>query len=114
MNDGTIAELVGVVRTLVSEVQGMRSEMSSPSAHTLTRKQAAKSLNVSLSTLKRYIKTGLICVAQGDPRLIPLSEIRRFSAPREAKVRTPRARKAAPYSAAEEMELARSSKLRRG
>ena len=71
------------------ELQGIRAELArlretvaKPLPTVLRQQRAAKELDVSLSKLKQLIRSHqILTVVVGKTKMVPLSEIRRLSAP---------------------------------
>jgi hypothetical protein len=101
---GVFVDLEALLETILSAIHKLEAVRLEPQA--VTRKNAAKLLDMSTKTLDRRIAAGLICCCDGGRR-IPLSEIRRFVSSLEKPERVPRKlRKPSSYSAGEEAEEA--------
>ena len=94
-------------RALMAELRAIRVELERlkpcDKPAVVTYKEAAKSLAVSLETLRRMVaRNQLRAVMVCDRPRIPASELERFLAPVESKSRPARVRKSAKYSSADE------------
>lgn len=111
----TLREVLTEVRHLKDLVKalGHESLRLRPSPKVLTLVAAAKEIGIDRRTLAKEIDAGKIgTVIVGRSRMVPLSEVERFSQPKHAKPpqRRPAGGNAAPYSVAEELAKLRKPK----
>jgi len=96
---------------LLSELRALRGRLSEPKPSRFTLRAAAWELSISLTTLNRLARAGLVRVRQENGRrFVPASEVARLSEPDEPRTRAPRGRRSEPYSASAEAAAARASK----
>lgn len=77
-------------RSLRKGLDRMREELRAQAvpAHALKRAEAAKAMGVSISKLDALVRVGKVRTAD-DVHLIPMSEVRRYTAPKQRRQRRP-------------------------
>lgn len=76
--------ILAAVRRLESKVDAMSAPREA-----LKRRDAAAAMGISLSKLEKLIARGKVRTASGDHHLVPMSEVRRYCAPKASRERSP-------------------------
>lgn len=96
------------IEELFQEMRQMRGLLEQSLQHRpelLTPKAAAAALSVSTKTVARMVQRGQLRTVQvGRHWRVPLSEVRRYSTPKQAAPRTSKRRAAEPYDVKAEYE----------
>lgn len=105
------AELNAKLDALTCAIERLEKRLEAPPTELLTAKAAAAALSVSTKTISRMVRDGrLKTVNVGADWRVPMSEVRRYSTPKEAASRGHRQRKATQsYDARAEAEAIRAA-----
>lgn len=81
-------EILAELRTVKALLQSVLENHSRPKA--VPRKVAAQMMGFGVTKLDRLIREGVIATVDGDPYLVPVSEIDRYCAPKPNRQRLAR------------------------